>query len=65
MPWPIAYIAVVEPAGSTKMELNDSERGWRLFVTGTTYQGRELFVVLFPVDEGDGLWRLGTAMPAS
>lgn len=92
MPWPIAYIAVVEPAGSTKMELiasrhhvtldeireavvlcevsasawdYDSERGWRLFVTGTTYQGRELFVVLFPVDEGDGLWRLGTAMPAS
>lgn len=40
------------------------ERGWRLYVTGTTYPGRRLFVVLFPVDEADGVWRLGTAMGA-
>ena len=91
MPRPIAYIAVVDPAGPTKMALiasqhhvamheireavvltevsesawdHDPERGWRLFVTGTTYQGRELFVVLFPVDEDEGIWRVGTAMPA-
>jgi hypothetical protein len=40
------------------------DRGWRLLVTGRTYAGRRLFVVLYPVDENDGVWRLGTAMPA-
>lgn len=40
------------------------DRGWRLLVTGRTYTGRRLFVVLYPVDEDDGVWRLGTAMPA-
>ncbi len=39
-------------------------RGWRLLVTGRTYAGRRLFVVLYPIDEDDGVWRLGTAMPA-
>lgn len=42
----------------------DPDRGWRLLVTGTTYAGRELLVVLFPIDESEGIWRLGTAMPA-
>lgn len=40
------------------------DRGWRLLVTGRTYADRRLFVVLYPVDEDDGVWRLGTAMPA-
>lgn len=40
------------------------DRGWRLLMTGRTYRGRRLFVVLYPVDEADGVWRLGTAMPA-
>lgn len=40
----------------------DPARGWRLLVTGTTYAGRGLLVVLYPVDEQDGTWRLGTAM---
>lgn len=37
------------------------DRGWRLIVLGTTGQGRNLTVVLYPVDEGDGTWNLGTA----
>lgn len=41
----------------------DPKRGWRLLVVGTTYTGRRLLVVLFPVDEPEGIWRLGTAMP--
>ena len=43
---------------------DDPERGWRLLVTGRTYRGRRLFVVLYPADERDGTWRLGTAMDA-
>jgi len=38
------------------------ERGWRLLVTGTVGSGRLLNVVLYPVDQDDGRWRLGTAM---
>lgn len=41
----------------------DPSRGWRLIVIGTTYAGRRLFVVLYPVDQGEGVWRLGTALP--
>lgn len=36
-------------------------RGWRLIVLGTTGAGKKLTVVLYPVDEGDGTWNLGTA----
>lgn len=43
---------------------DDPERGWRLLVTGRTYRGRRLFVVLYPAGERDGTWRLGTAMDA-
>ena len=39
----------------------DPERGWRLLGTGTTYQGRRLNAVPYPVDADDGIWRLGTA----
>jgi hypothetical protein len=31
-------------------------------VTAKTYVGRRLLVVLYPVDESEGTWRLGTAM---
>jgi hypothetical protein len=40
----------------------DPERGARLMVVGTTYQGRTLLVVLRPLNELDGKWRLVTAM---
>lgn len=42
---------------------SDPARGWRLIVLGTTYAERRLLVVLYPVDEIDGIWRLGTAVP--
>ncbi len=42
---------------------SDPARGWRLIVIGTTYAKRRLLVVLYPVDEIDGTWRLGTAVP--
>lgn len=42
----------------------DDEQGRRLLVRGVTRTGRQLRVVLYPVDLGEGLWRLGTAMPA-
>lgn len=32
-------------------------------IEGTTYSGRSLRVILYPVDEDDGTWRLGTAVP--
>lgn len=38
------------------------ERGWRLLVTGTTADKRRLNAVLYPADEQDGVWWLGTAM---
>ena len=40
------------------------DRGWRLLVKGTTHTGRTLNVVLYPLDELEGIWNLGTAMPA-
>lgn len=40
----------------------DPARGWRLLVTAKTYVGRRLLVFLYPVDEAEGMWRLGTAM---
>jgi hypothetical protein len=40
------------------------ERGWRLLAVGTTYAGRVLNAVLYPAQEGDGVWWLGTAFPA-
>jgi hypothetical protein len=41
------------------------ERGWRLLVTGKTADGRRLNAVLYPADEPDGTWWLGTAMWAA
>ena len=40
----------------------EDERGSRLLVVGQTARGRSLRLVLYPA--GDGVWRLGTAMPA-
>jgi uncharacterized DUF497 family protein len=42
----------------------DSERGWRLLAVGRTYEGRVLNGVLYPADELDGTWWLGTAFPS-
>lgn len=47
---------------SSGWEFDPDRGGWRLLVTGTTYNGRLLKGVLYPVDEQDGMWRLGTAM---
>lgn len=38
------------------------EHGRRLLVTGTTYARRRLNAVLYPADESEGVWWLGTAM---
>ncbi|EYR65024.1 hypothetical protein N866_18820 [Actinotalea ferrariae CF5-4] len=38
--------------------------GWRLLVRGQTAAGRELMIVLHPVDTRDGVWRLRTALAA-
>ena len=54
--------AVVLTVVSARWHL-DPERGWRLLVIGSTYVGRSLNVVLYPVDIADGRWRLATAMP--
>jgi predicted AAA+ superfamily ATPase len=41
------------------------EKGERLLVTGRTAERRVLNVVLYPAEPGsDGMWWLGTAMPA-
>jgi hypothetical protein len=40
---------------------NDSERGIRLVVTGTTSDGIALIAYLRPIDRADGLWRCLTA----
>lgn len=41
------------------------ERGWRLLLTGETAGSRLLDVVLYPVDETDGVWELATAMESA
>ncbi len=41
----------------------DPKRGPRVYLWGTTADGRGLKVVLYPVDEEDGTWALGTAWP--
>lgn len=41
---------------------HEGDRARRLLATGTTGDGRRLNVVLYPADERDGTWWLGTAM---
>lgn len=43
--------------------LDEDERGRRLLVRGLTRSGRSIRVVLYPIDEEAGTWRLGTAFP--
>jgi len=52
---------VLTPVRSSGWDL-DPVRGARLLVAGTTYEGHVLNVVLYPVDEDEGIWDLGTAM---
>ena len=55
-------VILCEVEGSAWSYDPDPQRGWRLLVTASTYRGRRLFVVLYPVDELEGIWRIGTAM---
>jgi uncharacterized DUF497 family protein len=58
------YEAVMYPARLTRATwVYDVERGSRLAAEGVTLSGRVVRVVLYPVDEQDGTWRLGTAVP--
>jgi hypothetical protein len=41
----------------------DEERGWRLYIEGTTEFGKPVIVVLYPTTE-PGLWNFGTAKRA-
>ncbi|HEY9371007.1 hypothetical protein [Streptomyces sp.] len=41
------------------------EHGLRLYVLGETRTGRPIKVILQPVDELDGTWRLRTALAAT
>lgn len=41
---------------------DDPDRGLRLMVMGRTAEGHSVWVVLYPEDEEDGTWNLGTAM---
>lgn len=43
---------------------DDPRHGLRLLVVGETREGRRLKIVLQPVDETDGMWRLRTAFEA-
>lgn len=45
------------------LEPPDDPRGPRLVVKGLTGTGRLIKVVLYPVDQIYGTWRLGTAHP--
>ena len=52
----------VHPSSVLRSAWTEDERGPRLLILGATASGRRLRIVLYPV--GDGVWRLGTAMPA-
>jgi hypothetical protein len=42
---------------------HEDPRAPRIAVQGSTLRGRRIQAVLYPVDEGNGIWRLGTAVP--
>lgn len=52
---------ILEDENSAAAWEEDPEHGRRLLVRGRTQAGRTLRVVLYPVDEGAGRFRLGTA----
>lgn len=62
-PWEVDEAVVLTQVEASWWDY-DRDRGWRLMVIGTTAADRRLYVVLYPVDEPDGTWDLGTAMPA-
>jgi len=55
---------VLTDVEGSRWDYSERHGGWRQLVIGTTYRARRLFIVLYPVDEHEGLWRLGTAMDA-
>ena len=55
--WPAQVVEAVW------LEPPDDLRGPRVVAKGLTSTGRVIKVVLYPVDESDGTWRLGTAHP--
>ncbi len=42
---------------------HDDPRAPRVILEGVTLPSRRIRVVLYPVDEREGTWRLGTAVP--
>lgn len=59
----LSELDVVEVCSSYELAAfdEDEERGRRLLVRGRLRSGRVVRVVLYPVDEAAGVWRLGTA----
>ncbi len=53
---------VLTPLERAGWEFDDERGGWRLLATGTTYADRKLDAVLYPIDEEEGIWWLGTAL---
>ena len=51
------------PLRAARLGEEIDRRGPRLAAEGLTASGRILKVVLYPVDEAEGTWRLGTAVP--
>ena len=61
--WEVDEAVVLTPVIESWWDYDPTPgRGWRLKVVGTTAANRRLLVVLFPVDETDGTWSLGTAI---
>ncbi len=64
----ITFQEIREAAELTPVEWSgwdeDDEWGERLYVVGTTYADRRLWICLFPVNEPDGVYRIGTARGA-
>lgn len=61
--WEVDEAVVLTPVIDSWWDYDpDPARGWRLMVVGTTEARRRLLVVLYPVDENDGTWSLGTAI---
>jgi hypothetical protein len=55
--------AVVLQSNLDARWVSDTRRGLRLYVKARTFSGRSLNVVLYPIDQVEGMWGLATAMP--
>jgi hypothetical protein len=61
--WEVDEAVILTPVTNSWWDYDpDPARGWRLMVVGTTAANRRLLVVLYPLDETDGTWSLGTAI---